>query len=276
MSATPFDSVFKSRAASYDAEHQSAAFDAGQHHSNVRGGLDRVRLDSYGSRSLSDQDISGQPPLFQGREQSVAMKVSAPPMTVLDFSTGIPGQAESSMRMNKAGIMVPQQGETIAFKPPQQGDASSGFKPRDLATLRVADAPATGTTESFLLPKRNPTLHPAEFPSTSEYLPKFAVANVGVKVLKDGMQVTQTAADFSTYTMYKKDDGTSGAIVADPYARKILQEEHDPSGKSTVSKFTYDDVGGKKAMFASRKDVTLPDGTTQSMNYDRYGKVIQA
>jgi hypothetical protein len=252
MSATPFDSVFKAR------------FDAGQHQSNVVGGLDRTLLETYGSRSLSNQEISGQPPLFQGREQSVAMKVSAPPMTVLDFSTGIPGQAESSMRMNKAGIMMRQQGE------------ASGLKPQEVATLKVADAPATGTTESFDLPKRNPTLHPGEFPSTSEYLPKFAVATVGVKVLKDGMQVTQTATDFSTYTMYKKDDGTSGAIIADPYARKVHQEEHDPSGKSTVSKFTYDDVGGKKAMFASRKDVTLPDGTTQSMNYDRYGKVIQA
>lgn len=55
-----------------------------------------------------------------------------------------------------------------------------------------------------------------------------------------------------------------------------MQEDIGADGKSTVTRFAYSDEGTRKAMFASRKEVTNPDGTVNTFNYDRFGKVIQA
>jgi hypothetical protein len=287
LSVTPFDSVMRSR----------AAFDAGQNQSDVVAGLSQACFETYGKKSFVN---GGQPPLSQGSEQILALKVNAPPLT-LDFSAN-----PTDSVMNAAGILKMRQQDggavalkeretsTISFANPETKAYSAletratatALKPESLA-LKPAEKKAgtvadNATIADNTLPRRTPALNFAEFSSLDGDAAKFqqATYDLSIKPTSDGSSQIQhkyTAADFSTCTLSSR-NGTISAVVADKYARKTLQEDIGPDGKSTVSRFSYDDAagGGKKAMFASRKDVTGPDGTTQAFNYNRYGQVVQA
>jgi hypothetical protein len=285
LSVTPFDSVMRSR----------AAFDAGQNQSDVVSGLNQACFETYGKKSFVN---GGQPPLSQGSEQILALKVNAPPLT-LDFSAN----PTDSQVMNAAGILKMRQQDggavalkeretsTISFANPEtkaySAPETTALKTRESVALKTPESVAlrsqektAATVADNTLPRRTPALNFAEFSSLGGDAEKFqkATYDLSIKPTSDGSSQIQhkyTAADFSTCTLSSK-DGTISAVVADKYARKTLQEDIGPDGKSTVSRFSYDDSGGKKAMFASRKDVTMPDGTTQPFNYNRYGQVIQA
>jgi hypothetical protein len=294
LSVNPFDSVMRSR----------AAFDAGQNQSDVVSGLNQACFETYGKKSFVN---GGQPPLSQGSEQNLALKVNAPPLT-LDFSAN----PTNSQVMNAAGILKMRQQDggavalkerdptTISFANPEMkaysAPETTALKTRESIGLKTPDSvalkpeertAATGadnkTFADNTLPRKTPALNFAEFSSLGGDAEKFqkATYDLSIKPTADGSSQIQhkyTAADFSTCTLSSK-DGTISAIIADKYARKTHHEEIGPDGKSTVSKFSYDDDGGKKAMFASRKNVSMPDGTKQEYSYNRYGqetRVIQA
>src|SRR5438270_13726358 len=82
MSVNPFHSVMTSR----------AAFDAGQHQTDVVSNLNLT-------------DIAGQPPLSQGREQNLALKIKAPPLTPLTLDLGGNAYGGNSPEVNNAGIL---------------------------------------------------------------------------------------------------------------------------------------------------------------------------
>lgn len=308
MSANPFNNLMASRAAS------RAAFDAGQRETDV-------------VNNLNFNDISGQPPLSQSREQNLSLKVKAPPLTPLTLDLGAGssygsgssevnsvgilksyagifgrnGQSESTAfnGSNQESVTVPENAvfktsalktdattdarypQTLTFAPEANAQAT-GFKPAEATSFKPTEAVAQNseTTTETALPKRSsPALSVAEFGAIQKaYGDKFANAtyDLSIKHTDSGsvFRHKYTADDFSTCTLSSK-DGAISAVVTDRYARPALQEDIGADGRSTVTRYAYDD-STRKAMFASSKEVTSPDGTVKTYNYDRFGKVIQA
>lgn len=206
--------------------NQRASFDRGQRAENVDG-LAGARIDTFA------------PPLFQSTEKA-QLKVNAPPIQTLDFNAApsLPGE-------NAIGILKP----------------------------RAQDAVST-PTESVSIgnsqPKRTPALNFAEFPAAKDAAAKFEGSgfDLTMKPLPDGSMLTTktfTAKDFSMCKMYGKDDGTSGIVITDTYGRPKFQEDIDPKGGHTLTKFTYEDVAGRNSPFAKTKDLTYPDGRNETL-----------
>lgn len=282
MSVNPFHSVMTSR----------AAFDAGQRQTDV-------------VSNLNLNDISGEPPLSQSREQNLALKVKAPPLTPMTLDLGGNTYGSGSSEVNSAGVLKSYAGifgrtqnEPAAFVTPQAPQAlesatlkaDGASKTPETLTFNAPEyavgRPAVKATEAVAaqndatLPKRTPSMSLAEFQAVQkETGDKFANASYDLSIKhSDGGSVFKhkyTADDFSTCTLSSK-DGIVSAVVTDRYARPTMQEDIGADGKSTVTRFAYSDEGTRKAMFASRKEVTNPDGTVNTFNYDRFGKVIQA
>lgn len=283
MSSSPFESVMRSR----------AAFAPGQHETDVVSGIDQARYSTFGD--YSQQDIQGQPPLSQGREQSLSLKVQAPPLSslTLDFTktdvnaAGVlrraalqdgalkaPGESRGSGEVQINSIAFAPEPlnfapETAALKAPPKAEATSNSQLE--ATLAAAtDARTPETT----LVKRTPALTFAEFGAIDRDLAKFANASYDLSMKPNGtIEHKYTAADFTTCTM-SSNNGVISAVVKDSYARPTAQQSIDAEGRSTVTRYAYDDSSGRKAMFASAKEVTNPDGTVQNFSYDRFGKAV--
>lgn len=277
MSLNPFQQIVALR-----AESAKVAFDAGQHRSDV-------------VSSLNYNDISGQPPLSQSREQDRALKVKAPPLTPTTLDLGTSGEVNSAgILRNYAGIFDRSESkpavssgashsertdvalktdgakptETLSFSPPEYSTAKAG---KASEAVKSADTSVT---------KSSPALSFGDFHAIqSETGNKFANASYDLSIKHvNGSSVFRhryTAEDFTTCTLSSK-DGSMSAVVTDKYARPTLQEDIGSDGRSTVTRFSYNDEGGRKAMFASRKEVTAPDGTVTSLNYDRFGKLLPA
>lgn len=278
MSVNPFHSVMTSR----------AAFDAGQRQSDV-------------VSNLNLNDISGEPPLSQSREQNLALKVKAPPLTPTTLDLGGNTYGSGSSEVNSAGVLKSyagifgrSQSEPAAYShADQQGlhDAAVktdggkpaetlSFSPPEFSTIKAAKTVEAARPDETQAAKRTPSLSFGEFQAIQrETGDKFANASYDLSIKhSDGGSVFRhryTADDFTTCTLSSK-DGSMSAVVTDKYARPTLQEDIGADGRSTVTRFAYNDEGGRKAMFASRKEVTDPDGTVKTFNYDRFGKVLQA
>ncbi len=279
MSVSPFHSVMTSR----------AAFDAGQ------------RSDDGVVNGLNLTDIAGQPPLSQGRE-GVALKIKAPPLTPLTLDLGGNTYGTNS-EVNNAGVLrasrsaaafAPESltgGNQDALKAPEtvalradrgiQNPETMRFNPPENAALKTA-ALKTGEADAQVadnsLPKRSgPALSLPNFEAVNKATDgKYANASYDLSMQPDGgIRHKYTANDFSTLTLTSK-DGAAIAVATDPYARATIQEELSADGSSRVTRFAYNDEGSRKAMFASSKEVTNPDGTVKTFNYDKFGKVLQA
>ncbi len=276
--SSPFTTLMASR----------AAFDAGH------------RSDEGVVNGLNLADIAGQPPLSQGRE-GVAMKVNAPPLTpaTLDLSGNTYGNSE----VNNAGVLrsAAVYGRTAPLTPDSAGGNQAALKAPETVALKADQGIPTIESITFA-PTENAVLKTASFKPTEDAqvadttaakrapalsLPnfgavykatdgKYANASYDLSMQPDGgIKHKYTATDFSTCTLTSK-DGAAIAVVTDPYARPTIQEEIGADGNSRVTRYSYKDEGGRKAMFASSKEVTEADGTVKTFNYDKFGKVLQA
>lgn len=283
MSVNPFHSVMTSR----------AAFDAGQRQTDV-------------VNNLNLNDIAGEPPLSQSREPNLALKIKAPPLTPTTLDLGGNTYGSGSSEVNNAGILKSyagifgrSQSEPVAYNgatsTPDAGRTSEAvlkvsgaaakpgetlsFTPLETTPQANTFKPAETLSQNSDQQRRAPALSFAEFQAVQrESGDKFANASYDLSIKHtDGGSVIKhkyTADDFSTCTLSSK-DGLVSAVVTDKYARPTLQEDIGADGRSTVTRFAYND-DGRKAMFASSKEVTSPDGTVKTFNYDRFGKVLQA
>lgn len=284
--SSPFTNLMASRAASFDGG-QRAAFDAGQ------------RSDDGVVNNLNLADIAGKPPLSQGRGEGVTLKVNAPPLTPNTLYLG--GETYDSSEVNNAGVLksaalygraqgAPDAvGGTQALKAPEtalKADRSLPtietitFAPSEGSALKTATFKTTDVDAQVAdtLPKRTaPALVLHNFSAVSEATGgKYADASYNLSMQPDGsIKHTYTSQDFSSCTLTSK-DGVAIATVKDAYARPTMQEVIGTDGNSSVTRFSYNDEGGRKAMFASRKEVTEADGTVKTFNYDKFGKVLQA
>lgn len=250
-----------------------AAFDAGQ------------RSDDGVVNGLNLTDIAGQPPLSQGRE-GVALKIKAPPLTPLTLDLGGNTYGTNS-EVNNAGVLRNQAAlkapETVALRADRgiQNPEAIRFSPPENVALKTA-ALKTGEADAQVadnnVPKKSgPALSLPNFEAVNKATDgKYANASYDLSMQPDGgIRHKYTASDFSTLTLTSK-DGAAIAVATDPYARPTIQEELSADGSSRVTRFSYNDEGGRKAMFASSKEVTNPDGSVKTFNYDKFGKVLQA
>jgi hypothetical protein len=159
--------------------------------------------------------------------------------------------------------------EPMRFNPPE----NAAFK-----TAALKSGEADGQAAENNLPKRSgPALSLPNFEAVSKATAgKYDNASYDLSMQPDGgIRHKYTATDFSTLTLTSK-DGAAIAVATDPFARPTIQEELSADGTSRVTRFVYNDEGNRKAMFASSKEVTNPDGTVKTFNYDKFGKVLQA
>jgi hypothetical protein len=193
MSVNPFHSVMTSR----------AAFDAGQRQTDV-------------VSNLNLNDISGQPPLSQSREQNLALKVKAPPLTPGTLDLGGNTYGSGTSEVNSAGILksyagifgrtqgepaaftgpaqdAPKTPGTVAFKPDAVASLAAGksetltFTPPEYSTLKPGTQKPTDTiaqNADATLPKRtSPSMSLAEFQAVQkETGDKFASASYDLSI----------------------------------------------------------------------------------------------
>ncbi|HEY9676843.1 MAG TPA: hypothetical protein V6C76_02490 [Drouetiella sp.] len=191
-------------------------------------------------------------------------------ITILEAADTRSGAASTpEMKVADAGTTVVKEGDQGTLHVPALDiEAKNTLKPDSF--VRTADS------SSFI--KRTPALSFAEFSSLQgDDAAKFNDANydLSIKHTDQGsvFKHTYTAKDFSTCTL--SSDGESiNATVTDAYARKQF-EESVTDGKSTVTRYSYDDSGSRRAMIPCVKEVTSPDGIKVFL-YDKFGKVIQA
>ncbi len=277
--SSPFTTLMASR----------AAFDAGQ------------RSDEGVVNGLNLTDIAGQPPLSQGRE-GVALKVKAPPLTPATLDLG-GNTYDTNSEVNNAGVLRSSRSAS-AFGAPGTSDSGGNqvaLKAPETVALKADRNLPTIETITFA-PSESSALKPATFKTADANLQvadntaskapalslpnfaavykatdgKFANASYDLSMQPDGsIKHKYTCSDFSTCTLTSK-DGTSVAVVTDPYARPTIQEEIGADGVPKTTRYSYKDEGSRKAMFASSKEVTEADGTVKTFNYDKFGKVLQA
>lgn len=195
------------------------------------------------SLNLTNLTLIEQPPLYQPEKKGSLVGSSTPPLSRLDSLPAAGAEpATLAAALGTAGSAeLPTPGDTPPTRPVQS------------ATLSFNDFAPSADQAKFQSPncKFDQSFGPD-----------------GTKV------ITYTAGDFTSCKLHSSPDGSAGLTIADTNGRPTYAETVSATGQRTVSTMTYHDEGGRPSPWLKSKQTTLPGGSVQTVNYDKFGKVV--